>query len=190
MSTILYYSNYCENCKRLLSMISKSPIKDDMHFICIDKRKKGNDGATYIILQNGQDVLLPPTVSKVPALLLLNRGHQVLFEQDIVNYVQPQIETSKKSAVLVNGEPSAYALGGFGSCFGVASDSYSYLDQTSDEMSAKGDGGMRQTHHYASIQYKDNIVTPPDNYSADTIGNISMETLQQQRMSDIRQTKH
>ena len=144
MSTILYYSNYCENCKRLLSMISKSPIKDDMHFICIDKRKKGNDGATYIILQNGQDVLLPPTVSKVPALLLLNRGHQVLFEQDIVNYVQPQIETSKKSAVLVNGEPSAYALGGFGSGFGVASDSYSYVEQTSDEMSAKGDGGREQ----------------------------------------------
>ena len=38
MSSILYYSNYCEKCKDLLRLIGKSDLKNDMHFVCIDKR--------------------------------------------------------------------------------------------------------------------------------------------------------
>jgi hypothetical protein len=48
---------------------------------------------------------------------------------------------------------------------------------------------MRQQHHYASLEYNSNIETPPDTYSADTIGNVSMEKLQQQRNSDISQKR-
>ena len=70
--------------------------------------------------------------------------------------------------------------------YGVASDNYSFLDQESSELSAKGNGGMRQIHHYATINHSDSIETPPDTYSADTIGNVSMEQLQQKRNSDIQ----
>ena len=63
MSTILYYSNYCESCKKLLGMISRSPIKDEMHFICIDKRSRHSNGQTYVQLSDGQEVLLPPKLS-------------------------------------------------------------------------------------------------------------------------------
>lgn len=187
MSTILYYSNYCENCKKLLGIIGKSPIKDDMHFLCVDNREQGSNGATYLVLSNGSKVLLPPTVTRVPALLLLNRGHKVLFGEEITRHITPEIDAQKQAAVQDYGEPSAFTLGGFGSNFGVASDNYSYLDQTSDELSAKGNGGMRQQHHYASINYQDKIETPPDNYQADTIGNggVTMDQLRQQRAQDI-----
>lgn len=190
MSTILYYSNYCDNCKKLLGIIGKSPVKDEMHFLCVDNRVKGDNGATYLVMQNGQQVLLPPSVSRVPALLLLNRGHKVLFGEEIMQHVSPGIEAQKQTAVQQNGEPSAFTLGGFGSSFGVASDNYSYLDQTPDELAAKGGGGMRQQHHYASVGYKDNIETPPDNYHADTIGNggVTMDQLQQQRAKDVQNT--
>ena len=62
MSQILYYSNYCENCKTLLQKISKSKVKEDMHFICIDKRVQKSNGATYIVLENTQEIILPPTI--------------------------------------------------------------------------------------------------------------------------------
>lgn len=188
MSTILYYSNYCDNCKKLLGVIGKSPVKDEMHFLCVDNRTKGANGATYLVMQNGQQVLLPPSVSRVPALLLLNRGHKVLFGEEIMRHISPEIEAQKQSAVQQHGEPSAFTLGGFGSSFGVASDNFSYLDQTPEDLSAKGSGGMRQQHHYASVNYQDNIETPPDNYQADTIGNggVTMEQLQQQRAQDIQ----
>ena len=57
MSMIIYYSNYCEHSKKLIQTISQSQIKDDMHFICIDKRTKKPNGVTNIILENGQEIL-------------------------------------------------------------------------------------------------------------------------------------
>ena len=184
MSTILYYSNYCQNCKQVLSVVSRSPVKDEMHFLCVDNRVKGSNGATYIKLQDGQQVILPPTVTRVPALLLLNRGHHVLFGEEIMQHIQPSVDAMKQAAVKQQGEPMAFSLGG--GSFGVASDSYSFLDMTSEDLSAKGNGGMRQQHMYAGVGHTDQIETPPDNYSPDTIGNMSMEQLQASRESEIK----
>ena len=185
MSCILYYSNYCDNCKVLLQNIAKwDDIKKDMHFLNIDNRKKGSNGATYIVLENGQEILLPPTVTKVPALLLLNKGHHVLFGNDINKHIEPKQQMQASVATKNNGDPLAFSLmgGGFG---GVASDNYSFLDQDADSLSAKGNGGMRQQHHYATLDYSDNIDTPPDTYTPDKVGQVSMEQLQSKRNSDV-----
>lgn len=40
MGTVLYYSNFCENCKKIVGHLSKSSVKNDLHYICIDKRIK------------------------------------------------------------------------------------------------------------------------------------------------------
>ena len=183
MSSILYYSNYCDKCKGLLQVLSQSQVKDDMHFIALDNRTKKPNGATYVILSNGQEILLPPTITKVPALLLLNRGHRVLFGNEITEHLRPKQEVLERSATQNNGEPHAFALGANG--YGVASDNFSFLDQDASELSAKGNGGMRQQHHYASIEDKIDIETPPDTYTADKIGSVSMEQLQQKRQSEI-----
>jgi hypothetical protein len=161
-------------------------VKDEMHFLCVDDRIKGNNGATYIKLQDGQQVILPPTVTRVPALLLLNRGHHVLFGEEIMKHIQPSVDVMKQKAVKQSGEPMAFSLGG--GSFGVASDSYSFLDMSSDDLAAKGNGGMRQQHMYAGVGHADQIETPPDNYSPDTIGNggVSMEQLQASRASEVR----
>ena len=185
MSCILYYSNYCENCKGLIQNISKwNDAKNDMHFINIDKRVKKNNGATYIILENGQELLLPPTITKVPALLLLNKSHHVLFGNDINKHLEPKQQMQVAVATNNNGEPLAFSMMG-GSYGGVASDNYSFLDQDAESLSAKGDGGMRQQHHYAGLDYYSNIDTPPDNYTPDKVGQVSMEQLQQQRNTDV-----
>jgi hypothetical protein len=44
---------------------------------------------------------------------------------------------------------------------------------------------MRQQHHYVSLDYMDNIDTPPDTYEPDKIGQVSMEQLEQSRNKDI-----
>lgn len=183
MSSIFYYSNYCDKCKSLLQIISQSDVKNEMHFIALDDRTKKPNGATYVVLSNGQEILLPPTITKVPALLLLNRGHRVLFGSEIIDHLRPKQEVSQKTATENNGEPDAFALGTNG--YGVASDNFSFLDQNSDDLSAKGNGGMRQQHHYVGIGESSDIETPPDTYSADTIGSVSMEQLQQKRNSEV-----
>ena len=102
MSSVLYYSKFCKHCKELITKISRSKTKDDIHFVCIDSRTTKPNGSTYVLLSNGQEILLPPTIVKVPALLLLNKGHQVLFGSDINNYIEPKQEALQTSAVANN----------------------------------------------------------------------------------------
>lgn len=183
MSKIFYYSNYCDNCKKILGDIIKNVNKDDLHFICIDNRVKKSDGSISIILQNNQEILLPPTINRVPALLLLNHGNQVIFGEEILSQfknTKPTVQQQKKLL-----EPEAFSFGGYAS-YGVASDNFSFLDQSADELSAKGDGGLRQLRNNATINYVDTIETPPDDYTPNKVGNISMEKLQNERANDIK----
>jgi hypothetical protein len=187
MSSIIYYSNSCDRCKSVLTALSKSQVSNDIHFLCIDKRVKSGTGAWHILTETGEKVLLPPQVNRVPALLLLNKGHQVLYGDQILQHFQPKNVALNNEATGFNGEPNAFSLGreSMGG-FGVASDNYSFLDQSADELSAKGNGGMRQLYNYATIDVVDKIETPPDNYSPDKVGSVSLEQLQQKRQMDIQ----
>lgn len=182
MSSIFYYSNFCDKSKNMLGLVSRTDAKQDMHFICIDNRIKENN-ATYIILDKGEKVLLPPTVNKVPALLLLNKGHHVLFGHEIEKYISPK-KTVVQESQSYSDEPSAFSLGDTG--YGVASDNFSFLDQDVTDMSAKGEGGIRQMHHYCSaFDDEATIDTPPDNYEANTIKNVSLDKLQEERNMEL-----
>ena len=186
MSSVLYYSNYCDNCKKLLGVLAQNKLKEEVHFICVDKRVIGHGGATYVILENQQQLILPPTVTKVPALLLLTQGHHVLFGDQIYQHLQPRENNFSERIAGAENDPAAFSMS---SCVygGVASDNFSYLDQSADSMTAKGDGGLRQIHQYATLDYVDKIETPPDDYESNTIGNqgLTMEQIVQQRNSEV-----
>jgi len=188
MSSIIYYSTYCDKSKAVLTALSKSQVSNDIHFLCIDRRVKSTTGAVHILTETGEKVLLPPQVNRVPALLLLNKGHLVLYGDQILQHFQPKNVALNDHATGFNGEPNAFALGreSMGSGFGVASDNYSFLDQSADELSAKGNGGMRQLYNYATVDLVDKIDTPPDTYSPDKVGSVSMEQLQQKRQMEIQ----
>ena len=192
MSSILYYSNFCEKSKKILQTLAKSNIKEELHFLCIDKRVKGTTGSWYIILQNGEKIIMPPQVNRVPALLLMKQGHQVLYGDQILGHLQPRETAINMAATNNNGEPSPFSLnndciGGYG----VASDSFSFWDQTSDDLSAKGNGGMRQMHSYVDLNYNSLIETPNDDTDYKKTNKISedltVEKLQQQRNSELQQ---
>ena len=78
MSSVLYYSKFCKHCKELITKIARTKTKDDIHFVCIDKREKHQDGTTHIVLETGQRLLLPPNITTVPAVLLLHHGNRVV----------------------------------------------------------------------------------------------------------------
>lgn len=188
MSTVLYYSKFCQNCQTLLTNISKSDVKNDIHFICIDKRVKDQNNQIFVVLENGQKVILPPTVTKVPALLLLNKNHHVLFGNQITDYLRPDVRTNTKQTVNMANEPMAFSLGG--SMSGVSSDAYSYLDQSPDDLNSQGQGGLRQMHNYVTHDSRDNIETPPDTWQPDKVSeDVTMEKIMEQRQQEIPQQK-
>ena len=142
---------------KIISKISRSQIKEGC-ILFVSTNEVGPHGKTVVILENGQKMLLPPTITKVPALLLVSRGYHVLFGNDIYRHLEPKEKIFNETATGMNGEPLAFSI----TEMAGASDCYSYLDMTSDELSAKGSGGTRMMHSYVSLDHEDPITTPPE----------------------------
>jgi hypothetical protein len=192
MSCILYYSKYCENSKRLLQNLSKSNVSKDIHFVCVDKRVKEANGKIYILFENGQKMLLPENITKIPALLLLNQNYNVLYGDDIQKYFKPKEETQVRVATKNNMTPMPQSLepfSGFGG-YGIVSDNYSFLDQSDSDLGTSGNGGLRQMHNYVALNDNQLMMHLPQDdteYKSNKLknGDISMESLQKQRDDEL-----
>ena len=130
---------------------------------------------------------MPPQIQKVPAMLLLREGNKVIFRNEILDLIKPKESYNQAKATEFNGEPSAFSIGNDNiGGFGVASDSFSYWDQGSDELLAQGNGGLRQMYNYASVDNKSNIETPPDTWSPDKVDENAYKNMEEERNKDIQ----
>jgi hypothetical protein len=60
------------------------------------------------------------------------------------------------------------------------------LDQSSDELSAKGNGGLRQLYNYATIDFNESINCPAIEEKQARIGpDVTLEKLQKERNEQI-----
>tara|TARA_Y100000816_G_scaffold272443_1_gene237889 strand:- start:87 stop:692 length:606 start_codon:yes stop_codon:yes gene_type:complete len=190
MSNILYYSKYCEHSKKLLSYITSNNLQSSIHFICIDKRSQDQNGRIYIILDNGEKIIMPENVKSVPAMLLLNQNYKVIYGDDIYQILKPIAQESVKQATQNNMEPSCFSFDSGGSMLGVMSDSFSFLDQGSEELGTKGTGGQRQMYNYVGINdTTGTIQTPTDDFdyakNSESAG-MTVEQLQQMREEEFK----
>ena len=79
-------------------------------------------------------------------------------------------------------EPSAFSFNEMGT---MMSDNYSYLDQSASSMSAKGNGGMRQMHSFASLDQQTAIETPPEDYVSTKMTQVNIENIEKERQADM-----
>ena len=77
----------------------------------------------------------------------------------ILGYLRPQEKEINRVATNNNMEPQAFFSYEMGSSL---SDNYSYLDMSPEDLSAKGNGGLRQMYNYATPDYSNTINTPED----------------------------
>jgi len=164
MPEICYYSNYCEPSKKLLQKISRTKLQHSIHFICIDQRNRGANGQTYIVFNNEQ-LILPSAVSRVPALYFSDTN-KVLFGDDIYKYLLPKEAEIANVATCGQGEPECFSINNMNQL----SDMYSFLDQSAEDMSAKGNGGIRQLRHFSALDENTSIATPEEDYIPDKVG--------------------
>ena len=183
---IMYYSKFCKNSDRIIQILSRSSVKDYIHFIPIDRRIN-NNGKWTIILENGDTVLLPNNIQKVPALLLLHNGNRILFGDEILHFFRDDFDKERKKSTNNNGEPLAYSFTGeMGTSM---SDNYSYLDQSSDELGVKGQGGLRQMHSFVTLQDKIMIDTPPEDYVKEKLDENTIKQYEASRNSVVQPPK-
>ena len=185
---ILYYSNYCKHCQKLLQTLVKANMSNKISFICIDKRiVDPNTNQTYIVLENSSRVIMPPNLNSVPALLLIKQNYKLLLGDDIIKHYHPEMKALNQKATNNNGEPMAFPIMASNGGTNIVSEQYTMYNMTPDELSAKGRGGNRQMYNYVSagddIKF---IETPADNYRPDKLSNsVTIDTLQQQRMDEV-----
>lgn len=170
MSNIFYYSKRCDKCSKFLKIFSSSGIEHTIHFICIDKIIQ-EEGKQFVILENNQKVILPKTVTHVPALMLLNNGYKVLFGNEILSYLKPIKEKEIIQATYNNMEPSGYSF--YSSSGNVVSDSYSFIQE--EPIQARDNTGMKQLYNYSTIQDNGLFTTP--SVQPTIQGNIDNATL-------------
>ena len=157
--------------------MAKTKLSQEIHFICIDQRKRDSKGNTILFLQNEQ-VMLPSAVTKVPALYQLETK-QVLFGDDIYSHLLPREVAINQVATNGNFEPECYSIYGMNKM----SDTFSFLDQSPEDMSAKGVGGARQLRRFATVEEQFSIHCPEEDYTPDKVGKTgkSLEEYKQER---------
>jgi len=152
---------------------------------------KDTNNKVFIVLENGQKIIMPENVNRVPALLLLTQDYKVLYGESILQYFKPKQEVNVKRATQNNMEPMAFSFGGGGGFGDVVSDQYSFLDQDPEALKASGNGGIRQMHNYVDINYIDPLTNGQsdgnDKKSSKLPQGLTIEQLQQQRDSEIKQ---
>jgi hypothetical protein len=185
---ILYYSNYCKHSQKIIQTLVKANMSDKISFICIDKRTRDNKtNQTYITLETGGKVIMPPNIQSVPSLLVVKHGYKVIVGDEIITHYHGTLKSVNASHIKNGGEPSAFYLGKSSGGSNIMSEQYTMYNLSPDELSAKGIGGKRQLYNYVPVD--DNIQfinTPEDNYQADKVSTgVTIDSLQQKRIDDI-----
>jgi hypothetical protein len=185
---ILYYSNYCVHSKKILQYLAKEALTNQLNCICIDRRTRDSkSGQIYIVLENGKQLMMPPNVHSVPAMLLVKENFRVILGEEIIQYLQPKVKQQNAIATQNQGEPMGFVLNQSNNGMSIVSEQFTYYNMSPEELSAKGKGTGRQMYNYVSANDDINsIPTPPDNYHPDKVsGDVTLDSLQNQRNEEI-----
>jgi hypothetical protein len=169
----------------------KNNLATKLNFLCIDQRKRDvNNNNVYIVLEDGRQVIMPPNVHSVPALLLIKENYRVILGEDIIKRYQGSVQSQTHAATQFQGETMGVSLMASNQGMNIVSEPYTYYNLTAEELSAKGTGGRRQMYNYVPADLEViSISTPPDTYQPDKIAkSITVDVLQQKRNTEIQGT--
>jgi hypothetical protein len=140
------------------------------------------------VLPNGKRMILPPNIVRVPTLLSIQENGRLVSGMEIKGYLASKIKQSVAVATQQQMEPSAFSFSGSGMS-SIVSDNYSFLDMDASDLSAEGDGGMRQLHSYVTVNDMGAISAPAEAQGTrqeNSSKMSSVENLRQQREMDIK----
>lgn len=186
---VLYFSTFCENCNKLLDFMQKENLINEVDLVCIDNRFV-KDNITYINVNGTHSFPLPPMINCVPTLCLMP-NHEVLSGAKIVNYFKPMCKNIQEERDQINMEPNPYCIEKeTNGMFGVCSDSFSFYDTNSEDLTASGEGGTRQLYSYATIggvggKMNDTTIHTPQDEGREKKINMSLEEYQNMRNNEL-----
>ena len=106
---IIFYSNFCTYSKEIINEISKTPINDNILYVCVDD----------------ENIQLPNFVTAVPTIYLVDKK-RIVVDESIPKWIQEQLSKKENTS---NDEIQAY-FGSNDSSFGC---SFSSLDNKDEK---------------------------------------------------------
>ena len=103
---IIFYSNFCTYCKEIINQISKTPINDNILYVCVDD----------------ENIQLPNFIKAVPTIYLVSQK-RIVVDDAIPKWIEEKLSTSESNS---SGELQAY----FGQCDSSFGSSFSSLDNS------------------------------------------------------------
>jgi hypothetical protein len=89
---ILFFSNLCDFCREILSLLTKHGLKDNFMMVCVDNKS----------------LKLPPFVDRVP--LIYTTQKKLYADENLVDYVKSKfVESSLQPYTLVGGNTGSYS---------------------------------------------------------------------------------
>lgn len=134
---LLFYSNYCEYCKHLLSLIIKKNIRDYFILVCVDKK----------------ELKIPAFIEKVPSIFTFKR--ELYTDDDITQY----IDHLAKSLIKENDDILPFMFE-----TGINSSQYTFITNDGNDYESAGyskDDSIIK-NNFVSLNIDQKIVTPID----------------------------
>ena len=101
---IIFYSNYCTYSKEIINQISKTPINDNIIYVCVDD----------------ENIQLPQFIKAVPTIYLVN-DKKIVVDEAITSWIKEKVSKPKQDEEL-----QAY----YGSCGNSYGSEFSNIDET------------------------------------------------------------
>jgi len=199
---IFYYSNFCPHSQKIVQFIVKHQLNEKISCICVDKRKRDGNNQLVVLLENGKQVMLPPNLQSIPAVLCIKKNYTlVLGTEPITEYLQSKFNLSKNSHQLFENpydktsavnkrpqyqDPIGFHMSEISSSNGISSEAYTSYDLSPDDLSAQSNSSNRPLYHYTPVDNHIRIEAPEDTYRPDKVSsNVTIDVLQQQRNNEI-----
>ena len=198
---ILYYSNFCKHCQKIIQYVVSANLTDQLSCICIDKRKRDpNNNQTLVQLENGQFVTLPPNLQSVPAILQVKKNYTLVQGVDpILEYLRGKHGDrgggDRGGGGMGSSNPlhpprddvQGYQLGALTSNNNIFSESFTSYGMTPDDLGTKSTSNNRPLHHYVPYDsVGGSIPTPEDTYTSQRLAsNVTVDSLLSARNQDL-----
>lgn len=152
MFGVLYYGKTCQHSQQLLRQVAKQGISDKLRFVPVDQQVKRGD-QLMAILDNGSQVLIPPGVTAVPAMLDI-RDKNIYMGPEVGKRLAAEAERAARAATGAEKEPMAYTDISSGT-----STTFSFVGDDPETLLAKGTGRTNAPSHFAGIHDNPKIPT-------------------------------
>lgn len=153
---ILFYSNYCTYSKEIINNISKTPLNENMLFVCVDD----------------SNIQLPPFITSVPTIYLIN-DKKIVIDEAIPEWIKDKLSVSAGPTVDDN-EIQAY--------FGTCGDSFGLNCSSIDDNELKP---YISSYTFISDDNGSSMASK-DTRQSDSKSNINLENLQKMRNQEFQ----